>query len=148
MKATAYLVLATKHRKKSGKFPVKIRLVFQRVSKDFQTGLDLTEEEYKSAMVERPKGLYKDIAIKLRAEEAKAHQKIEEIGIFTFQKFESAFYSLTKGASNIFPYFEEYISVLGSEGRLKTKESYQCSLSSLKKFKSSFWLLRYIAGVS
>jgi len=47
MKATAYLILATRHRKKSGKFSVKVRVVFQRISKDFKTGLDLTEDEYK-----------------------------------------------------------------------------------------------------
>jgi len=89
-------------------------------------------------MVERPKGIYKDIAIKLRAAEAKAHQKIEEIGIFTFQKFENAFYSLAKSASNIFPYFEEYIEVLNAEGRLKTRESYLCAMNSLKQYKNSF----------
>jgi len=59
MKASAYLILATRHQKKSGKFSVKVRVVFQRTPKDYKTGLDLTEDEYKNAMVERPKGIYK-----------------------------------------------------------------------------------------
>ena len=59
-------------------------VVFQRNPKDYKTDLDLTEEEYNLAMVERPKGIYKEVAIKLRALEAKANKTIEEIGIFTF----------------------------------------------------------------
>jgi hypothetical protein len=55
--------------------------------------LHLTEDEYKNAMVERPKGIYKEINIKLRGIEAKANNALKEIGIFTFQKFENAYYS-------------------------------------------------------
>jgi len=79
MKASAYLVLPTRHQKKFGKFSVKVRVVFQRNAKDYKTGSDLTEEEYKNAMVDRPKGVYKDINIKLRTIEAKAHKTIEDI---------------------------------------------------------------------
>jgi hypothetical protein len=110
MKASAYLIHATRHKKRSGKSSVKIRVVYHRKPKDFKTDFDLTEDEYKNAMVERPKGLYKDINIKLRAIEAKARKTIEDIGIFTFQKFENAFYSSAKGAGDIYPYFEEYIN--------------------------------------
>lgn len=135
MKASAYLILATRHQKKSGKFSVKVRVVFQRTPKDYKTGLDLTEDEYKNAMVERPKGIYKEINIKLRGIEAKANKTLEEIGIFTFQKFENAYYSSAKGASDIFPYFEEYIKLLYSEGRLKTRDSYQSAMNSFKQSK-------------
>ncbi len=138
MKASAYLILPTRHKKKSGKFSVKIRVVFQRISKDYKTGLDLTEDEYNNAMVERPKGIYKEINIKLRGFEAKANKTLDEIGIFTFQKFENAYYSSAKGASDIFPYFEEYMEMLHVEGRLKTKESYLTAMRSFKKFKSNF----------
>jgi hypothetical protein len=55
MKPSAFLILATRHKKKSGKYPVKVRVVFQRITKDYKTGLDLTEDGYKNAMVERPK---------------------------------------------------------------------------------------------
>jgi site-specific recombinase XerD len=138
MKASAYLIHATRHKKRSGKSSVKIRVVYHRKPKDFKTDFDLSEDEYKNAMVERPKGLYKDINIKLRAIEAKARKTIEDIGIFTFQKFENAFYSSAKGAGDIYPYFEEYIKLLNSEGRLKTRDSYQSAMNSLKQFKNSF----------
>jgi hypothetical protein len=138
MKASAFLILATRHKKKSGKFPVKVRVVFQRIAKDYKTGLDLTEDEYQNAMIERPKGIYKEINIKLRGFEAKAHKTIEEIGIFTFQKFENSFYSSAKGASNIFPYFEEYINILHEEGRLKTRDSYLTAMSSFIGIQKQF----------
>jgi len=82
--------------------------------------------------------LYKEIAVKLRAVEAKANKTLNDIGIFIFQKFENAFYSSAKGAFNIFPYFEEYITMLNGEGRLKTRDSYQSAMNSLKQFKNSF----------
>ena len=138
MKASAYLVHAIRHKKKSGKFPVKVRVVFQRIPKDYKTGFDLTEEEYKNAMAERPKGVYKEMGIKLRGLEAKAHTIIEGIGIFTFEKFENSFYSSAKSSSNIFPYFREYVEVLNSEGRLKTRDSYVNAMNSFSQFKNFF----------
>jgi integrase/recombinase XerD len=89
-------------------------------------------------MVERPKGIYKELNIKLRAIEAKANKTIEDIGIFTFQKFENDYYSSAKGASDIFPYFKEYIKLLYSDGRLKTKDSYQSAMNPFKQVKNSF----------
>jgi integrase/recombinase XerD len=137
MKASAYLIHPTRHQKKSGKYPVKIRIVYLRKSKDYKLDIDLTLEEYKNAMVERPKGVYKEISIKLRALEARANKKIEDIGIFTFQKFENAFYSTTKGAFDIFSYFEEYIKMLNSEGRLGTRDSYITTMNSLRLFQKA-----------
>jgi integrase/recombinase XerD len=137
MKPTAYLILATRHKKKSGRYPVKVRVVFQSVPKDFKTGIDLTEEEYRNSIVERPKGDFKKTGIKLSALKVKAQQTLEKIDIFTFTKFENAFYTTTKSASNIWPFFEEYIEILNSEGRLKTRDSYITSLNSFKAFKST-----------
>ena len=137
MKATAYLILATRHKKKSGKFPVKIRVVYHGDPKDFKTGIDLTEEEYKNSTVDRPKAAYKEINIKLNAIKTKAQTALQSTGIFSFDKFENTFYSTTKSASNIWPFYEEYIKILNDDGRLKTRDSYRSSMNSLKTFKSS-----------
>jgi integrase/recombinase XerD len=133
---TAYLVLPTKHKKKNGKYPVKVRVVYQRASKDFRTGIDLTEDDFNNAYITKPKSQFKELSIKLSVIQNRAHKIIEETGIFTFQKFEDAFYMRLKDASNIFPVFEEYIQLINQDGRIKTGDAYDAAMKSIKNFRS------------
>jgi len=55
MVPSAYLILPTRHIKKNGKYPLKVRIVYNRVYKDFKTGINLTEEEFKFVNVDKPK---------------------------------------------------------------------------------------------
>ena len=48
MKPSVQLHLITRREKQGGKYPVKIRIIYQRTAKDFPIGIDLTEFEFKS----------------------------------------------------------------------------------------------------
>lgn len=126
--------------KKNGKYPVKLRIVHLRVPKDFPIGLDLTEEEYLNAIAEKPKKQFVTTAIKINAAKAKADSILSTIGTFTFQKFEDAFYGRIKDASDLFALFDDYISELKKEERIKTAISYQCARNSFHKFKNKLSL--------
>jgi len=131
-----YLILDTRYKKRNDRYPLKIRVVYNRAAKDFKTGIDLKKEEFEQAYTDKPKSQFKELSVRLFAIKSRADKIIKDIGIFTFQKFEDAFYMRLKDASNVFPFFEEYIQLLKDEERIKTATSYSTAMNSFKAFKS------------
>jgi len=136
MVASAQLLLVTRRTKQNGKYPVKIRVIFQRSSKDFPIGLDLTQEEFDGGTAKHIKGKFRSIANKLNEKKSKADKIINDISVFTFQKFGDAFNGRVKDASDIYPFFDEYIKTLYNENRIKTAISYSTVKNSLKQYKN------------
>lgn len=135
MKANAYLELYTRRAKKDGTFPLKIRVTYQRAYHDYKTDFDLTEEEYNEAVSARPKKEYKKLSEKLSQLRSKVNNIVNELTVFTYQKFEDAFYERVKDASDLYSLFQDYISNLESEGRIKTASSYTTAMNSFKEFR-------------
>ncbi|MDP4251621.1 MAG: site-specific integrase [Bacteroidota bacterium] len=148
---TVHLQLMVRREKKDGTYPVKIRVVYQRLYHDYRTGIDLTEETFKNAMSEKCKEPFRKTRAKLDAVKVKADKIIEDLKPFTFPKFESEFYGRVKDASDIYPVFQDYIDKLRQEGRLKTATGYQTAMNSFKKFDRTLgfyditadWLKKY-----
>ncbi|MEJ7829937.1 MAG: site-specific integrase [Segetibacter sp.] len=140
MKATSQLLLITRRPKISGKYPLKIRVIYHRKSKDFPVGMDLTKEQFEGATAKSIKKDYKSLEIAFSALKTKANNVINEIGVFTFKKFQDSFYGRVKDASDIFSIFDLYISELNKENRIKTSESYLTVKNSFKKYNSNFGL--------
>jgi integrase len=134
MKASAYLVLVDTRKKKSGKYPVKVRVVYQRIYHDFKTGLDLDEDEFQQANLPKPKKEYRTVANQLNAIKEKMNHSLTSLKVFTFQKFEDAFYGTAINTSDLFHIYEEYINEVAGEQRIKTSLSYTTAMNSLKKF--------------
>lgn len=116
---SAYLILNTRKKKKNGKYPVKIRVVFQRVPYELRTGIDLTEIEFEQILAERAPKAFKEDKIKLDGFKAKVDGILKDMDVFTFQKLSDAYYGMVKEATDIYPFFEQYISDLKVEDRLK-----------------------------
>ncbi len=54
MSATSVVILDTRRMKiKTGKFPVKLRVTFKRVTKDYQTVFEMREDDYKKLSASR-----------------------------------------------------------------------------------------------
>lgn len=143
MKPTAQIILYKSRVKKNGKYPVKIRVVFQRDHKDYKLGIDMTQVEFDEAMKSKPSKLHRVNAAKLTEQQNKANKLIEFFTPFTFLKFESGFLGQQKDANNIFPLFDEYIANLKAEDRLKTATAYQTAANMFKTFHSKTKLSFY-----
>jgi integrase/recombinase XerD len=141
MKASAYLILLTARKKKNGKYPVKIRVVFQRAYKDYRTGLDLTEDEFSQANLPKPKKEYRGIAVKLNDIKTKMDLTIESLKVFTFKKFETAFWGPSFKQENLFGIYQEYINNVLAEERIKTATSYTTAMNSLRRFSPKVSIL-------
>ena len=134
MTASANLILNTDRIKRNGKYPVKLRVIFNRKRKDFITGMDLTEDEFLEVIKANPKKNYRVQANELLSVREKANTIIKQLPHFTFTRFESLFYDFNKDASDIYPFFEDYINELEEEDRIKTAVAYKTAMNAIKDF--------------
>ena len=116
---------------------ISLNVFFNGQKKRYRTGLSLTEKDYSDLYVHgaRLTKLQKKIKSKLTQIEQRAKEVINEIGTFTYSKFENAYFSNRDAYSNVYTAFENYIKLLELENRYSTAESYKNAMLSLKAFK-------------
>lgn len=134
MNPTAQILLYTVRIKKNAKYPLKLRIVYRRVHRDFYLGMDLTELEFKNASLQKPAKHYRQIAVKITDYKDKANKVIGQLAHFTFSSFEAKFFGDQKNSSDIFPFFDEYIKKVKDDERIKTASSYQTAMNAFKRF--------------
>lgn len=141
MEITTKVWLLKKRKKKNGKYPVKIKVIFNRRINFYQTGVDLTEEEFKE--YHRRKDLKKqfdDIIYYLN----KADKIIKDLGRnFSWKEFDTLYYNRkptgnqinNKSESiNIVTHLENYAKKLYNEGSIKTSKGYTTIANHLKVY--------------
>ena len=137
MKPTLILILDTRSKKKTGKYPVKLRITFNRKSVYYPTGYDLDEEEWAFLNgKEKLSRKQKEAKATIIGIQGKAKAVIDDMRGFSFAGFDKVFYKNQVTAGSLFDLYNDYIMRLEQEGRLGTASSYQCSLNSLKSYKA------------
>src|ERR1017187_8172464 len=134
MQPTITILQDTRRAKDDGKYPVKIRLTYQRKQKYFPLGIDLTKEEYENVRSGKTRKGLTNHKAKIIEFEAKANRVIQSMPDFNFRLFEKKYFERSKGANDIFPFFEEKIKKLVELKRIGTAVSYQSTMNSLKRF--------------
>ena len=140
MKATAKMCLYEKRVKRNGKYPVKIRVIFQRKAVFFLTGVDLTKEEFLKIHLNKSlRKQFEDIVYFLK----KAEEIIEKLGNdFSWSEFEILYFNRQSadigvpvtGSLNIIHQVKNYKEILIEEGRLSSAESYETTANHLQNF--------------
>lgn len=137
MRPSFILKLLTIRQKKNGKYPVKVRIIYRGDYHDYKTGIDLTVEEFEQANIDKPRLPYRSIAVALSKMKARVDEIITSLPVFTFQKFEDAYYDKANKPTDFYSIFQKYIDSLLSESRIGTANSYSNALQSFKEFKKS-----------
>lgn len=89
MKAKTAIILDKRRALANGKFPVKLRITFSRKQRYYPCDISLSIEEYEKVVTKLPKGLFKEISMKLNALEQRASTIIAGMGVFDFENFET-----------------------------------------------------------
>lgn len=134
MKPTGFLVLLTTRKKKTGKYPVKVRVVYQRSYHDYRAGIDLSVEEFNQANASKPNKKYRATAAKLNEVKLRMNAALSNSQIFTFQKFKEAFYGKPTKNEGLESVFMEYAAAALIEDRVKTAIIYKTAANSIKEF--------------
>lgn len=141
MEATTKVSLYNFRIKKNGKYPVKIRVIWQRKFYFYQTGVDLTEEEFKNYHSRKDlKKQFDDIIYYLN----KADKIIKDLGRnFSWKEFDTLYYNRKPKVNqinnesqsiNIVTHLESYATKLYGEGSIKTSKGYTTTVNHLKEY--------------
>lgn len=142
MQATPKIYLDTRRSKSnSDKFPLKLKITFERNRKYYPINLYVSKEEFR--LMENPalipknypsKKLLKDWSLKCQAHFIKANKIIDETPDFTFRIFEKKFNRNNHRLDDVYAHYDERIKNLIEDGRINTASNYQCSQRSLQSF--------------
>lgn len=123
--------------KQNGECSIKIRVTHKGKRRYYMTNVSLLPEDFESVMEGDKRGWRRKISIQLNAYLAKANEIIEDLDIFTFSKFEEAYYENRNVNTSVSYAFDKYIKDLEQENRLGTAESYKYAKNSIESFKKN-----------
>ncbi|MDR2036532.1 MAG: site-specific integrase [Bacteroidales bacterium] len=149
---TVFVFFDTRRSDNNDKFPVKIRVRYQRDRKDYSTGQKLTEEEWEQL----PKNKSAKF-IKLRNDVQTTFKLVDSAVESLYRDDEFSFTALSKvlsrgTADTINTAFKARISILADEGRAGTQLYYNSVLNSIVSYKGEHikfvditadWLKKY-----
>jgi len=132
-----------RRKKKSGLYPVKIRLTHARIQKYYATGLDLSEPDFQLLMnpslmrglpLARRREL-QEIKLRLDVHMVRIQDVIRQMHRFNFEEFDRLMNPKARKAETLYSLFEALIAELREAGRLGTADNYLSSLNSIKRFR-------------
>ena len=130
-------IVLVKIAKKNGKFPIKLRVTFDRVQKFYLCNIDMIEEEFNrifhSDRLTRKEKIVKDTITGI---EAKALEIIRGMPHFDFETFESKLYNRSSGNGDVYDLFVRIYNELMNLERIGSAIMYNTVLNSLKSYKS------------
>lgn len=122
------------------KYPLKLRVIFNRQNRTYSIGIDLSKEQFQKLFSTKLRDEFlRDVRFNCDTIKQKAEEVGNKIEDFTFEKFKESFFNNTveqTKSKDVYSNFETYINSLKVEGRVATADSYKCTLNSLKKFKT------------
>lgn len=137
MKPIIKIILDERREKSSKKYPVKLRLTFNRKQMYHPLGIDLTIDEFEKMMANTCPRNLREIKMAVNEFEIKANNIINNLPDFSFRLFDIKFYAKNRNAADIYAFFEDKISKLEKEGKYGSATSYRCTMVSLKKFRQN-----------
>ena len=139
--ATTKILLYNFRLKKNGKYPVKIRVIWQRKFYFYATGVDLTEDEFKEYHNRKDlKKQFDDVIYFL----TKADKIVKDLSQnFSWKEFDALYYNRKfpiaqldnpSESINVVSHIEEYAKKLYLNGSIKTSKGYTTTANHLKRY--------------
>ncbi|WP_075603204.1 site-specific integrase [Saccharicrinis aurantiacus] len=138
-KATFAYWLDPKREKKNGKYPIKLRVTYNRKRQYYGTSIDLSKEEYETMHSINVKGKLKKMLKRLLDIVEEAEKVGNSIPSFSFHQFEDLFFNSPDNSMDVYEAYDRQIELLASEERIGTRDNYKDSKSSLMKFKKRLY---------
>jgi len=135
MRPHTRIVLDTRRKLKSGKYPVKLRLTFRRKQRYYSTDVELSPAQFEEVMGKSPKKEKKDIRLSLDSLDQKANEIISRMGVFDFVRFEGLLYADDLVYGDVYTFYTRHIEDLKKSDQIGTASNYLSSLNSLKAFR-------------
>nr|WP_321454222.1 site-specific integrase [uncultured Carboxylicivirga sp.] len=135
-KATYAYWIDRKRAKKNGKYPIKLRITYQRKRKYYSTGTDLSSDEWDKMHSEKPGKRLQETLKELLDLVGEAQKVGDNLPSFSFHQFEEAFFNAPDDALDVYEAYDRQIKFLNENNRIGNRNNFKDSKSSLMKFKA------------
>lgn len=141
MKKPTILIFLDSRRNKqnTSKYPVKLRITYQRLRKYYPTGIDLTKEEFVQVKEDSPPKPLRGIKNDLKGKESAAINIINDMKHFNWNTFEARFGKPKADIRNVYSTYEDYIKKFEKKGSGNTASIYRTAMISLRKFQGKLF---------
>jgi len=132
------LYLDTRRKKKTGQYPVKLRVFtpVPRKQKLYATSFEFTKKEFKDIWeTKNPRNGYGDLKAELMATLTHANKIAGKITPFSFEKFEKKITPKKGLEKDVSFNYNQLIDQLKRNKQIGTASTYELSLKSIKKFR-------------
>ena len=139
---TMFARLDTRRKNKEETYPIRIRIIHNRISRDYGTKQNATIEEFSKIAAPRPKGNTANKKIIIIALLNRAFGIVQDIDPFNFTEFNEIY--LNKQSNdryNVYNWYHDKIKELRENGQIGTADTYIYSMKSLKDFNKKEVLL-------
>ena len=127
--------------KDNGKYPIKLRVYYNKVEKWYSLDIDLTNNEFNTIWVNSKnknlRGTNKDTRLKLQAIENRANKEAEQLNVFDFATFEMKLFRKSSDKNSVKYHFNNIIESNFKKNKIGTAESYKYTLKSLEDFSQN-----------
>jgi integrase len=134
------IIQDTRRKKKDNKYPVKLRVTYNREAKYYPTNIDLTKDEFKNVGDKRTVDALLEMKAEIKEMETNANAIIKTLRPFSFAGFEKKFIDNPISKDLLASLFNNQIKKLNKQGRLGTATCYQTCYNSLIKFDKKLTL--------
>ena len=158
--ASAAIILDTLRPAKDEKCPVRLRVIHKRKYHDYtmkypvanntnnetvkrlleafekmggQT-IKLTEDEFTKASGKKPRDIFDSYKVMFQYYEEQARNVIARIPVFTFETFETLYFSKSVDNNDLFAVMASTAKQLRNDGRISTAITFECGLKSFQEF--------------
>ena len=138
--ATAYVILETRWPNAKQIYKLKLMITHKRVQKFYTIIIpgvpaSMTEDEFAKTKLDKPRKPFSEYKERISLVESDARKVITDMEEFSFEEFQKRYFEPAREEKNFFAAIEAYIKELKQQARVGTASSYNCTLSSLTKFK-------------
>ncbi|AEH00179.1 site-specific integrase [Lacinutrix sp. 5H-3-7-4] len=134
--------LDNRRKKKSGMYPIKLRVYGKETQKEkwYNLDIDLTEKKFQEIWLnpnnKKLRGENKELRLKLQAIENRANDEASKLGVFDFKNFEFKLFRKASDKNNLQFHFNVAIENCIKKNKINTAESFKYTLNSLATFSN------------
>ncbi|MCK5371932.1 MAG: site-specific integrase, partial [Cyclobacteriaceae bacterium] len=130
------LILDKRRPKKSGLFPLKIRVTFHRIQKYYPLGIDLTESDFERVINGSVRKELRELKIRIAEFEVRVRSIIDSMEVFSFHELKNQLGKNFVAENDVYLLFDNVIEQLSKEGRIGSASAYKDARNSFQLFRS------------
>ena len=136
LKANVSIFIDKRQMKKSGAYPLKLRVSYKRKAKLFSIKkAEVQESQIENLFSAKPAKALRETYLEMVSMQTKANTIVNNMQLFSWDEFEKRLFEKMKDADSLYDDFDTVIERIESENRITTAMTYRNTMNAIKKFK-------------